>query len=108
MSNDEVQKIKAYMRKHTIKEQRHNYLTGIDLTCPFRDEANRKCLIYSVRPWICRQFMCNHTQKDIERAKIEAHTKYRPVLMRAEFFGNKEDEIFYAGVLKRYAAEWRL
>lgn len=107
MSNKEIKAIKAYVKEHSIKEQRHNYLTGVDMTCPFRDEANRKCLIYTIRPWICRQFMCNHTQRDIEDAKAKTHEKYRPVFMRAEFFGNKEDVNLQAELLKGYAADWR-
>lgn len=71
LSNDEVKQIKSYIKKHKIKEQRHNFIQGVDLTCPFRDEANKKCLVYEIRPAICRQFMCNHSQKDIEKALRE-------------------------------------
>ena len=68
MSADEVRQIKTYIKKHNIKEQRHNFLQGIDMTCPFRDELNRKCLVYEVRPAICREFVCNHTIEDIMKA----------------------------------------
>lgn len=91
LSKREVKRIKAYIKKHHIKEQRHNATTGVDMTCPFRDEANKKCLVYEVRPDICRSFMCNHTQQDIMRAKINFHALRLPCLMRHEFFGSKED-----------------
>lgn len=91
MSKREVKRIKAYIKQHDIKEQRHNVLVGIDMTCPFRDEANRKCLVYEVRPAICRQFMCNHTHEDIMKAKFNFHEINQIVFMRHEFFGNKED-----------------
>ena len=91
MSTDEVRQIKAYIKKHNIKEQRHNFLQGIDMTCPFRDELNRKSLVYEVRPAICREFVCNHTVEDIQKAKIDLHKINRVVLMRNEFFGSNED-----------------
>ena len=88
LSEAEIKKIKAYVKQHKIKEQRHNVAVGVDMTCPFRDEANRKCLIYEIRPAICREFVCNHTQIN------------RVVFMRAEFFGNREDVDFFASVMK--------
>ena len=90
MTKGEVTRIKAYIKEHGIKEQRHNALVGFDMTCPFRDEANRKCLIYEIRPAICKQFMCNHTEEDIKKAKFDFHTRCSVVAMRAEFFGSKE------------------
>lgn len=97
MSHKDIKRIKAYIKQHNIKEQRHNALAGIDMTCPFRDEANRKCLIYEIRPAICGQFMCNHTLEDIQKTKIDLHEMYEPVFMRATFFGNTEDIDFMKG-----------
>ena len=91
LSEKEINHIKKYIKLHNIKEQRHNAMVGIDMTCPFRDEANKKCLIYEVRPQICRQFMCNHTKEDIMRAKMDFHLINRVVCMRHEFFNSTED-----------------
>ena len=101
LSDAEVKRIKAYIKKHNIKEQRHNVASGIDMTCPFRDEANKKCLIYDIRPAICREFMCNHTHEDIMKAKLDYHAINRVVFMRAEFFNNCEDIAFFANVMKQ-------
>lgn len=92
LSNDEVGWIKAYIRKHKIKEQRQNVAAGYEMTCPFRDEVNKKCLIYPIRPAICRKFMCNHKRDDIMSATFDFRKKWRVVFMRTEFFGNKESE----------------
>lgn len=100
LSEYEIKRIKDYIKKHNIKEQRHNALVGVDMTCPFRDEANKKCLIYEIRPAICKQFMCNHTIEDIEKAKFDFHKDRRPVCMRNEFFGNKEDVNFLIALLR--------
>ena len=97
LSQDEINIIKEYIKKHDIKEQRHNVvMNAVDITCPFRDEANKKCLIYPVRPAICRQFMCNHTMEDIKKAKFDFQKANKIVFMRHEFYGNGEiDELFY-------------
>lgn len=92
LSDNDIRRIRKYITEHHIKEQRHNYIQGYDMTCPFRDEANKKCLIYKIRPAICKQFMCNHTIKDIQKAKKLFHQKYAPVNMRAVFYGNNELE----------------
>lgn len=92
LSDNDIRRIKAYIAENHIKEQRHNYIQGYDMTCPFRDEANKKCLIYKIRPAICKQFMCNHTIKDIQKTKKLFHQKYAPVNMRAVFFGSNELE----------------
>ena len=99
MSKGEVERIKRYVKKHGIKEQRKNFVQGLDMTCPFRDEANRKCLVYAVRPAICRQFMCNHTEEDIMKAKFDFHAINMVCDMRREFFGSKDGEKFFAEVL---------
>lgn len=99
LSEQEVNRIKAYIKKHGIKEQRHNFAVGVDMTCPFRDERNKKCLIYNIRPAICREFMCNHKHEDIMRAKLNYHKINRVVFMRNEFFGNTEDIKFMCEIM---------
>lgn len=99
MSKDEVIRIKGYIRQKGIKEQRHNTIVGTDMTCPFRDEANKKCLVYEVRPAICRQFMCNHNIEDIKKWKVDFHKKFDVVFMRNEFFGSTEDVDFFKNLL---------
>ena len=100
LSDKEVSRIKAYIKKHDIKEQRHNFMVGVDMTCPFRDDVGGKCLIYEIRPEICRQFMCNHTKEDIMAWKLVFHKRFRPVFMRSEFYGNTEDVDLFMQVLK--------
>lgn len=95
LSDREVKAIKAYIKNHPIKEQRHNAATGVDLTCPFRDERTRKCLIYAVRPAVCRTFVCNQPLLEMERNKMRFHTVNKIVFMRTEFFGNTEDIDWY-------------
>ena len=90
ISEKEKKTIRRYMKKHGIKEQKHLLPTAQpveDWTCPFRCESERKCLIYEVRPAICRDFRCDKPQKKIEASKKLYHGKYDAVDMRKEFFG---------------------
>lgn len=85
----EVDKIRKYIKKHGIKEiKRASPSMGmVDMVCPFRSDIERKCLIYPVRPAICRDFQCDKPRKNIEADKAMYHEKFQIVNMRAEFFG---------------------
>lgn len=89
ISEKELKKIKRYVKKHHIKPQKHIPPTvepTFDLTCPFRDDNNRICIIYSLRPQICRSFKCDKPKNGIWATKREFHAKYRVVDMRKEIF----------------------
>lgn len=89
ISEKEMKVIKRYVKKNHIKPQKHIPPTvepTFDLTCPFRDDNNRICIIYSLRPQICRSFKCDKPQNDIWATKREFHAKYRVVDMREEIF----------------------
>ncbi len=92
LSDIEKRRIHLYIKANDIKEQRHVYPTVnsvFDMTCPFRDELNRKCLIYSIRPEICRRFICNRPEK-AERDKVELYAHRAATMMRQEFYGSEE------------------
>lgn len=92
LSDIEKERIRLYIKANGIKEQRHVYPTAnpvFDMTCPFRDELNRKCLIYSIRPEICRRFICNRSEK-AERDKAELYARCSGTMMRQEFYGSEE------------------
>lgn len=107
MSEAEIQRIKRYMAKHPIKEQFYRSLLDVkntDMTCPFRDWQNKKCLIYEVRPEICRRFLCsNGTEYSVQVRDVIAKQNRHPVFARAEFFGNTEDVEFFASWQERMA-----
>lgn len=63
MSKKELKTIKDYVKKNKVKTHTHKNIVLediVDLTCPFRNEEQKKCEIYPVRPWICRKFICNN------------------------------------------------
>ena len=70
MSDQDVKRIERYIKKNCIKEQKH-FIAPLmaqpyfDFTCPFRDNENKKCVIYDVRPAICKDFKCDKPKKQI-------------------------------------------
>lgn len=94
ISTEEIRKIRAYIKKHRIQEQKHFFpladVPVADFTCPFRSTAERKCVIYEVRPAICRDFQCDKPRKQIEADKALYHGIYFPRSMRGTFFGGEK------------------
>lgn len=91
LSQKEIQEIHKYIKKNNIKQQ-HNPIAilspkGIDGTCPFRNETEKKCMIYEIRPMICRVFQCNNTRQKMIKDRNKLHTRC-VVFMRKEFYGD--------------------
>jgi len=75
LTTKEIKKIRRYIKKHRIKPVSN--LGGLD--CPFCDYSKQdKCLIYEVRPEICRKFFC----KGEMRKRLDGIKNMRPVSMR--------------------------
>ena len=56
VSPEDIAEIKAYIKKNKIKI---NPLQGdLNIVCPFLDK-DKKCLIYPVRPLMCRLYRCD-------------------------------------------------
>lgn len=54
--NKKLQKI----YKARIKEMNEHLKAGdLDMTCLFSDHKTKKCLIYNIRPLVCRSFHCS-------------------------------------------------
>ena len=100
VSKTDIKRIKQYIAKNDIKEQIRRLPVAnnvFDFQCPFRDEGNKKCTIYEVRPAICRDFKCDKPRKEIEINKSYYNGKYDIVDMRFEFFGG---ESVFAAVIE--------
>ena len=93
VSESELKVIKRYVAKHRIKPQRHDIGLSIpyrDLTCPFLDNRRKhKCLIYPVRPDICKHFICNVPPSKAEADK-KAFWKDRKGFYMWNLFKNKK------------------
>lgn len=73
MTAEELKTLKRYVHKKHIRIVKHENLEGntLDLTCPFRNDEKRKCMVYEVRPQICRDFKCDKPQQQIDKTKAE-------------------------------------
>ena len=88
----EIRRIKNFLYKNNIKEQRllvPTYGKNIDLTCPFlKHDKETKCLIYPVRPLICKRFICSQPLEVVKEQKNELIKLYGTKDLRKEFFGH--------------------
>ena len=90
MSESEIATIHKYIKKNHIKEHRHNYPLSqriIDATCPFLndDKPKEKCDIYSVRPKICKDFICCPDKR--KKPDLNTIESTKIVDVRKEFYG---------------------
>ena len=91
----EVETIRRYVEKHHIRPQKHNFpVVAImyDLTCPFRSDVEKKCLIYPVRPGICRDFRCDKTRNGLGPNRSLYRENHYACDMRETFFSEREDK----------------
>lgn len=75
MTQEEVDTIRSYVKKNNIQEIRYLDDNNIGILCPFRDQENKCCTIYEVRPNICRLFKCDQDINTIEYNKYRAHVE---------------------------------
>ena len=68
--------------------------TDIRLQCPFSDEKKRKCLIYSVRPEICRLFICSQPPDVIVRNQIDCSINKKDSLFVSMHIAFLNDELY--------------
>lgn len=108
LDETEIYKIRQYIKKYNIKEQNHlpfGLSDTLDLTCPFRDNVNKKCTIYKVRPDICKCFICSKPKPDIEKDKALFYRTKRAVSMRNIFFKGPSYEQILILMLKQFKEE---
>ena len=97
----EISRIRDYIKLHKIEECKHleEGDERIDLTCPFRDRINNKCVIYPVRPFICKNFICSDSQEKIQRDKKLIHNKRKQYSMRNLFYKGKDLNLLFLDML---------
>lgn len=78
ISQNELNKIQEYVIKNEIRPQTHLLVMQNRLSCPYYD--GHKCLIYEVRPLICKEFYC-YKKPSHEMSKKFSEDKYITVDM---------------------------
>lgn len=90
----ELDKIRAYVKEHGILPRDND-----PITCLFRDEEEKRCIIYPVRPMICRLMgvskgmQCpNGNTVEIEGDTFMDLDKQHVLLTAAAVYGGKGDK----------------
>ena len=91
LSRKEIKRIRQYVKDHKIQPTAKNIFVAYDNTCPFRDNVNKKCKIYEVRPDICREFICNLKKEDIYNNRERNNNSKLARSMRQLFFDDSEN-----------------
>lgn len=87
MTRKEIAEIKRYVKRFGIKPQKHFVPSRnpvYDMICPFR--ANNRCVIYPVRPYICRIWDCGKVTRG-EELDLTPIIGATPICVRETFFG---------------------
>lgn len=87
LSKEEINRIDEYLKEHKIKPSPLKEDT-FDLRCPFRNELLRLCMIYEVRPEICKIFKCDKTPEESYKNREFTNFNKKPRSMRALFFND--------------------
>ena len=85
----ELARIKKYVKEHHIVQQEHHLKQNtIDMTCPFLniDGDEKKCVIYPVRPQICKKFICSMEQDKINALSENRKNAGKLMSLRNEVF----------------------
>lgn len=86
LSKKEIKEIDKYIKKHNIKATSKSIMVEYDNTCPFRDNENKICKVYEVRPQICRVFKCDKSPEEAYINREFNNQTRLPRSMRNLFF----------------------
>ena len=94
-NDDDIDRIKKYVKANDIKQtNRINVLTRVfNAHCCFLDTVNHKCKIYPVRPYVCRDFMCNRQNWLSKRNEYESKAKYNSTI-NTQIMATFDDKIY--------------
>lgn len=102
MTDEEIKRIRKYIERYRIKEQKHatNVMKNptLDLTCPFLndDKQEEKCMIYEVRPRVCREFICCPSKRkplDIDYARKAQLRNVREVFFGENYLSKSQHQL---------------
>lgn len=80
VTQNEINVMQKYVIEHKIRPQKQLLVMENKLSCPYYD--GKRCLIYEIRPLICKEFYC-YKEPDIETARKMTKEKRTTVNMWA-------------------------
>ncbi len=105
ITKKEITKIKQYVSENNIQPENRKFGNNIVMQCPFLNQKTKKCNIYKVRPFVCRNFLCSH--KDWKKRRelymqradfngMDRKGNFNPVYSMDELiYGNMEFFFYY-------------
>lgn len=78
ITQSEGEKIMEYVLEHKIHPNRAKLIMENKLQCPY---FNGRCMIYEVRPLICKEFYCNRKPEESIKAFMKEKEQRIPVDM---------------------------
>lgn len=90
LSKKEIKVIDEYLKRNKIEPTPRCVMFQYDNTCPFRDNKNKKCKIYEVRPEICRVYKCDKTAKEAYEKREITNEGKLPRSMRNLFYNDNK------------------
>ena len=101
-TDNDVQRIKKYVRKHNIQPQDRNTENGFLSQCCFLDRENNRCTIYPVRPYVCSDFICSRKNWKSKRDEYESKATYNSTKSKKLIIATFDDKIYkdYFPILK--------
>lgn len=92
----ELSIIKEYVSKHNIQPTNRFTIAGMEARCCFFNEKEKKCNIYEARPFVCRDFKCDHKDWMKRRNQYEKRSKYNNTLApTGKFITATFDDLVY-------------
>lgn len=90
ISQKEIDIIREYIAQNNVKPYK-NFLYGngvVNMCCPFLDmsKQSKHCMIYTVRPNVCKAYLCNNKVYDEEAEKQLFLSNIIVIDMWNEFF----------------------
>lgn len=103
LCNEDISRIKNYLLIHKIVPEHKGEKNVLDMMCPFLSRK-KQCLIYEVRPLICRTFKCNRTIPQL--IKKYGHLFLNKIMSIKDmwnvfFYENRPTSIVLKEILKR-------
>lgn len=107
LNKSEIKTIREYIKTHKVENHSVvNCFVQANAMCPFRNNKEKKCDIYEVRPYICRVFKCDTQPEQAEFARDEIEKVREVQSMKKLFFNDTSNEKLLE-VLKGVADEDR-
>lgn len=93
-TDKELKILKEYVKQHNIQPINRISAENLEARCCFYDSVNKKCLVYDVRPYVCRNFKCDHKDWRKRRDSYEKRAKYNSTVNSKIIIGTFDDLIY--------------